>query len=84
MATPQDIAVGWIVNAGGRGVARVHGPWHRQPRMTASLLTLLITATTPILIIPMAAYMDGDRPGIVTVLGSAIAVIGVILVLTAG
>lgn len=49
-----------------------------------SAVVLSITATTPILVIPMAAYMDGDRPGVVTVLGSVIAVIGVILVLTAG
>lgn len=49
-----------------------------------SAVVLSITATTPIIVIPMAAYVDGDKPGVVTVVGSIIAVIGVILVLAGG
>lgn len=49
-----------------------------------SAVVLSITATTPIIVIPMAAYMDGEKPGAVTVLGSVIAVTGVMLVLTGG
>ena len=49
-----------------------------------SAVVLSITATTPIIVIPMAAYMDGDKPGAITVLGSLIAVTGVVLVLIAG
>lgn len=49
-----------------------------------SAVVLSITATTPIIVIPMAAYMDGDRPSAATLTGSAIAVIGVVLVLVAG
>lgn len=52
--------------------------------LATSAVVLSITATTPILVIPMAAYMDGERPGSLTITGSAIAVIGVILVLVTG
>lgn len=50
----------------------------------SSAVVLSITATTPIIVIPMSAYMDGDRPGVITLAGSVIAVTGVILVLSAG
>lgn len=43
-------------------------------------VVLSITATTPILILPMVAYMDKDRPPWTAVLGSLIAVAGVVLV----
>ena len=49
----------------------------------SSGLVLSITATTPILIIPMVAYMDGERIGPRALAGSFIAVIGVVLALTA-
>lgn len=44
-------------------------------------VVLSITATTPILVLPMVAYMDKDRPPWTAVLGSLIAVAGVVLVL---
>lgn len=49
----------------------------------SSGLVLSITATTPILIIPIVAYMDGERIGPKALVGSFIAVVGVVLVLTA-
>lgn len=49
----------------------------------SSGLVLSITATTPILVIPIVAYMDGERIGPKALVGSLIAVIGVVLVLTA-
>lgn len=49
----------------------------------SSGLVLSITATTPILIIPMVAYVDGERIGPRALVGSFIAVVGVVLVLTA-
>ena len=49
-----------------------------------SAIVLSITAITPIIVIPMTTYMNGDRPSAMTLAGSAIAVTGVILVLVTG
>ncbi len=45
-------------------------------------IVLSIISTTPILVMPLTRYMDGDKPGIWTLLGSSIAVTGVIGVLS--
>lgn len=45
----------------------------------SSAVALSITATTPILIMPMTAYSEGDWPSARSVLGAAIAVAGVVL-----
>lgn len=42
-------------------------------------LVLSIVATTPLLVMPLAWWMEGDRPGLRAALGAALAVTGVIL-----
>jgi len=74
----------WVVGAAVFGPVLGVSCFQWALGQTSSTVVLSITATTPILVIPMAAYMDGDRPGGITLAGSLIAVIGVVLVLTAG
>lgn len=45
----------------------------------SSAVALSITATTPILIMPMTAYSEGDWPSARSVLGAVVAVAGVVL-----
>ena len=44
-----------------------------------SAVALSITATTPILVMPMTAYSEGDVPSARSVLGAVVAVVGVIM-----
>ena len=52
-------------------------------QLGSSGIVLSITATAPILVIPMAAYVEGDKPPPAAVLGSFIAVAGVVLAVLA-
>lgn len=49
--------------------------------LQGSVVVLSITATTPVLIMPLAARLDGDRPRRVAVFGALIAVLGVLVML---
>jgi drug/metabolite transporter (DMT)-like permease len=44
-----------------------------------ALVVLSITATTPILIMPLSAVIDHDRAGKAAIWGSVLAVVGVVL-----
>lgn len=46
---------------------------------TKSAVVLAITAITPVVIIPMAAYIEKDKPGALAFVGAAIAVVGVVV-----
>jgi drug/metabolite transporter (DMT)-like permease len=46
-----------------------------------SVLVLSVTASAPVLIMPLAAWLDGDRPARLAIVGAVIAVAGVILLL---
>ena len=48
-------------------------------KMTPSGLVLPIVATTPLMIIPLSAWMEGDRPPFRSIMGGLLAVVGVIL-----
>jgi drug/metabolite transporter (DMT)-like permease len=43
----------------------------------SSAMVLSVTATAPVIIMPLAAYIEDDRPGWPAVIGAAIAVVGV-------
>ncbi len=45
----------------------------------SSAVALSITATTPILVMPMTAYSEGDVPSARSVLGAVVAVAGVVM-----
>jgi drug/metabolite transporter (DMT)-like permease len=45
----------------------------------SSAVVLSVTATTPIIVMPMTAYSEGDVPNAKNLLGAAIAVTGVVL-----
>lgn len=49
--------------------------------LQSSVVVLSITATAPVLIMPMALLVDGDRPTVTAVGGAIMAVAGVILML---
>ena len=44
----------------------------------SSALVLAVTATAPIIIMPLAAYIEDDRPGWPAFIGAVIAVVGVV------
>ena len=48
-------------------------------KTTPSGLVLPIVATTPLMVIPLSAWMEGDRPPLRSILGGLLAVVGVIL-----
>jgi drug/metabolite transporter (DMT)-like permease len=48
-------------------------------KMTPSGVVLPIVATTPLMVMPLSAWMEGDRPPARSVYGGVLAVIGVIL-----
>jgi drug/metabolite transporter (DMT)-like permease len=52
--------------------------------LQSSVVVLSVAATAPVLIMPMAAIVDGDRPTRLAVLGGVIAVAGVIWMLRFG
>ena len=47
--------------------------------MTPSGVVLPIVATTPLMVMPLSAWMEGDRPPARSIYGGVLAVIGVIL-----
>ena len=48
-------------------------------KTTPSGLVLPIVATTPLMVIPLSAWMEGDRPPFRSIMGGLVAVVGVIL-----
>ncbi len=83
-SSPRRRWTAWVVGAAVFGPVLGVSCFQWALGQQTSAVVLSITATTPIIVIPMAIYMDGERVGAVTWIGSAIAVIGVIGVLAAG
>jgi drug/metabolite transporter (DMT)-like permease len=52
--------------------------------LQSSIVVLSVTATAPVLIMPLAARIDHDSPARAAVAGGLLAVAGVILLLHAG
>lgn len=72
---------GWLLGAILCGPALGVSCFQWALSLESSVVVLSIIATAPILIMPMAALVDGDRFTWVSVMGAAVAVAGVILLL---
>ena len=72
---------GWLLGAILCGPALGVSCFQWALSLENSVVVLSVTATAPILIMPMAALVDGDRFTWLSVAGAAIAVMGVILLL---
>lgn len=71
-------AAGWIVaNATVGAILGVTAFQHALSQATSAVV-LSITATTPILVMPMTFYSESDKPSPRSFLGAAIAVVGVV------
>jgi drug/metabolite transporter (DMT)-like permease len=72
-------AWGWVLLNALAGPALGVGCYQWALATTPSGLVLPIVATTPIAVIPLAWWLEGDRPGLRSLAGGVVAVAGVIL-----
>ncbi len=80
MGRPLNPQAGiWIVLNATAGAILGVTCFQRALAEASSAVVLSITATTPILIMPMTAFTEKDRPGKRSVLGALLAVSGVVL-----
>ncbi len=81
-AQPQDATTSaawwWVVLNGLAGPTLGVGFYQWALRATPSGLVLAITATTPLVVIPFANWIEGDKPGTRSLAGAVAAVAGVI------
>jgi drug/metabolite transporter (DMT)-like permease len=75
-ASPGQQAWLWVVLNGLAGPAVGVGCYQWALSTTASGIVLPIVATTPVVTIPFAYFIDGDRPAPRSVIGGLIAVGG--------
>lgn len=68
----------WVLLNGLAGPALGVGFYQWALRITPSGLVLAITSTTPLVVIPFAYWLEGDRPGPRSLAGAVLAVGGVI------
>jgi len=71
----------WLLGAAGFGPIIGVSCFQWALGLAPSSLVLSITATTPILVIPLAMIFEKDRPGPLAAIGALLAVAGVILLL---
>ena len=71
----------WLLGAAGFGPIVGVSCFQWALGLAPSSLVLSITATTPILVMPLAVWAEGDRPGPLAIVGALIAVCGVVLLL---
>ena len=76
---PLRKAVPWIVGTALAGPSLGVGCYQWALESTPSGLVLPVVATTPLMVIPLSALMEGDRPSKRSITGGLIAVFGVIL-----
>ena len=69
----------WIVGTALAGPTFGVGCYQWALESTPSGLVLPVVATTPLMVIPLSAWMEGDKPNIRSIVGGLIAVLGVIL-----
>lgn len=69
----------WILGTALAGPTLGVGCYQWALEGTPSGLVLPIVATTPLMVIPLSAWMEGDKPTVRSVAGGLIAVLGVIL-----
>ena len=72
-------AAPWIVGTALAGPSLGVGCYQWALESTPSGLVLPVVATTPLMVIPLSAWMEGDRPTKRSIAGGLIAVLGVIL-----
>jgi drug/metabolite transporter (DMT)-like permease len=72
-------AAPWIVGTALAGPSLGVGCYQWALESTPSGLVLPVVATTPLMVIPLSAWMEGDRPTRRSIAGGLIAVLGVIL-----
>ena len=72
-------ALPWIIGTALAGPTLGVGCYQWALEATPSGLVLPIVATTPLMVIPLSAWMEGDKPTMRSIAGGLIAVVGVIL-----
>lgn len=72
-------AAPWIVGTALAGPSLGVGCYQWALESTPSGLVLPVVATTPLMVIPLSAWMEGDKPTKRSIAGGLIAVVGVIL-----
>ena len=72
-------ALPWIIGTALAGPTLGVGCYQWALEATPSGLVLPIVATTPLMVIPLSAWMEGDKPTVRSIAGGLIAVLGVIL-----
>lgn len=76
---PFRRAAPWIIGTALAGPSLGVGCYQWALESTPSGLVLPVVATTPLMVIPLSAWMEGDRPTRRSIAGGLIAVFGVIL-----
>ena len=76
---PLKKAAPWIIGTALAGPSLGVGCYQWALESTPSGLVLPVVATTPLMVIPLSAWMEGDRPTKRSIAGGLIAVVGVIL-----
>ena len=76
---PMRKALPWIVGTALAGPSLGVGCYQWALEGTPSGLVLPVVATTPLMVILLSAWMEGDRPTKRSIAGGLIAVLGVIL-----
>lgn len=79
--SPRRASWGWLMGAVLCGPVVGVSCFQWALGLQSSVVVLSITATAPVLIMPMALLVDGDRPTVTAVGGAIMAVAGVILML---
>jgi len=74
----SSAALKWVVLNGLSGPTVGVACYQWALKTTPSGVVLPITATTPLLVIPFTYFFEGDRPGIRSVAGGVLAVLGVV------
>ncbi len=77
--SPARSAFPWILGTALAGPTLGVGCYQWALEGTPSGLVLPIVATTPLMVIPLSAWMEGDKPTFRSIAGGLIAVLGVIL-----
>jgi drug/metabolite transporter (DMT)-like permease len=69
---------GWVLFNGFVGPSLGVACFQWALKTTPSGIVLPITATTPLVVIPFAYFLEGDRPGARSLIGGVVAVLGVV------
>lgn len=79
---PRRRAAGWMLANGLAGPVLGVGCFQWALATTPSGIVMPIAATTPLIAIPLAYWLEGDRPTVRTILGGVVAVAGCVALAT--